>query len=42
MTRRQFLPVSTQGKGYKIYIDDIHKVHQRIHKKTPNIPKYNE
>jgi len=38
--RRQFLPVCVQGKPKKIFGEDVKKVHQRIKKRTPHLPKY--
>lgn len=38
---KQYVPVVKANRKYKIYVDDIKKVHQITKRMTPPIPSYN-
>ena len=42
MVKKMFVPVMSNGKPYKIFIEDIKKVHQIAKKRRPAPPAYNE
>jgi hypothetical protein len=40
MTKRKMLPVNFRGRGYRLALDDIKKVHHQIKKPRPILPRY--
>ncbi len=42
MPRRQFLPVAIGANPHRIYIEDLLKVHKRVKKARPRVPKYHD
>lgn len=40
MAKKMYIPVSKNHKTYKIYMDDVKKVHTHIHKTRPSVPAY--
>lgn len=40
MTKRKMLPVSFRGRGYRLALDDIKKVHYQVKKPRPILPRY--
>lgn len=42
MTRRQFLPVAIGATPHRIFIEDLLKVHKRVKKARPRLPKYRD
>lgn len=42
MGKKQYIPVSTNNKLYKLYFDDIKGYKRIAKKKTPVLPSYNK
>lgn len=42
MVKKTYIPVSSNGKNYKIFMEDIAKVHSIAKSARPRVPSYNE
>lgn len=40
MAKKMFVPVSNSGNKYKLFMDDIKKVHSIYKKQRPPVPSY--
>jgi hypothetical protein len=40
MSKKMYIPVSSNGRNYKLYMDDIYKIHSRSKLIKPSIPHY--
>ena len=38
--KRMFLPVQANGKLYKLFADDVKKIHKQYQRRLPRIPSY--
>lgn len=41
MVKKTYIPVSSNGKNYKIFTEDIAKVHSIAKSPRPRVPSYN-
>ena len=42
MAKRVYIPVSANGRKYKLYMDDVHKVHTINKARKPPVPSYDD
>lgn len=41
MAKKMYIPVSNSGNKYKLFMDDIKKVHSIVKQRRPPVPSYN-
>lgn len=42
MGKKMYVPVFTNNKSYKLFLDDVKRVHQKPIRKTPALPSYHD
>lgn len=41
MAKKMYIPVNSNGRNYKLFMDDIVKVHSINKSRRPRVPSYN-
>lgn len=42
MSKKKYVPLRKRNREYRLYLDDIAKVHKRICKPRPPLPPYHD
>lgn len=42
MGKKTYIIVIAKGKNYKLYMDDLHKIHRIYKERRPPVPAYNQ